>query len=1137
MEDIAADDDLLSDMLLDSLEFEPKIATHKMNQSYRSPRYKTQDVIDIVRDKVVVDVDVNGALEALLKLDVIKKHIVGKTTRQTQEFQLHARRYLETYLPESGVEFALTTRYKRASEQISNEAQTSKAGQAEAQARADAEKVLRESQKAQYAATKGKTRMSGETGVALGTSKADLCVVATKPFHTGDLVILCKGGVKDLTKSEDEALREEAAIGRERQKDEEYSGVLGQGRDFSVIRSARKGCSQLLLGPARFVNHDCEPNCEFHRLGPSQMVFKCLRNIGLNEEITTYYGDNYFEVGNAECLCRTCEVRGKGAFSLPESMSLEEDTTSTLTSASSQQEREFEQQRRTSQRKIPNRSPPPQPTSPIPTTTIIEKNGKKIEKTFLHCISQREFDEKGTSHRGPKCTCLTCGSSFWAPETWWVPDECRRCERHYRIFKADWPGRLPTETGWDVKAKKKRKEMEGQEVEMKRRKLLQAPSPSVSSNSDTDTPVKLSPLRQMEPDKPVSSTMTKTSIKTIPAKAKIRRKKILIMDDGTDEDAIDAALQRTSPADAGKIGRRREDKAENGEEESDLTSVSDQDLEDYYHSKAGQMINSPSAASSEDSSDSKPSGPKMLGKEAKTETLALFWGAPTGDRRKRRQSNNALESLSTTMTTTTTIKTPKSEFSRRSHLPREYRRTPSDNVKGGDGIDTGSSESLEVNREGRDRRQQQQQQQHHQQHQQQIQGRADFVSPPASATSSTTSRITAEGLVLHSPTPSVTLPLSEAQQSTSEAASPISSVSGLATRGPARTSVSNLAMAWSAGVEGGGRGSRRKHARNTSQTSPLIAATMPAKKKVLIKQGEGLGYESEEKMTIVKKEEREKEGQEEDYLEIENDGESAKSHSRPLPYKQSSLQSPIYHSGSPSACLDDPPIRHVSPLAGPSPITTSSRPGALPGLPMRKNLRWGSGKTSSSRPMVGPAAPLVGSTANVFASGGQASEFDVNHQSSRPSSPGGLINEASDVAKLSGPSSPFGVLNGRPYSPLARSALYASALSSQAQARPYSGNGNSHDEGNGGSNGAHPLADQQHTLPSHSMVSPLTTDQPSFSPGVQSTQMLLSPSKMMNGDQQIIAGHQQVDNDKQLCPQDRNSDESLPPVLLPAMQY
>jgi histone-lysine N-methyltransferase SUV420H len=59
-----------------------------MNQAYRSPRYKTQDVIDIVRNRVVVECDVGAALEDLLKLDVIKKHLAGKTPRQMQEFQL-----------------------------------------------------------------------------------------------------------------------------------------------------------------------------------------------------------------------------------------------------------------------------------------------------------------------------------------------------------------------------------------------------------------------------------------------------------------------------------------------------------------------------------------------------------------------------------------------------------------------------------------------------------------------------------------------------------------------------------------------------------------------------------------------------------------------------------------------------------------------------------------------------------------------------------------------------------------------------------------------------------------------------------------------------------------------------------------
>ncbi len=42
----------------------------------------------------------------------------------------------------------------------------------------------------------------------------------------------CKGGLKDLTKSEDDALREEASASREKRKDTEYKGVLGPGRDF-----------------------------------------------------------------------------------------------------------------------------------------------------------------------------------------------------------------------------------------------------------------------------------------------------------------------------------------------------------------------------------------------------------------------------------------------------------------------------------------------------------------------------------------------------------------------------------------------------------------------------------------------------------------------------------------------------------------------------------------------------------------------------------------------------------------------------------------------------------------------------------------------------------------------------------------
>lgn len=37
------------------------------------------------------------------------------------------------------------------------------------------------------------------------------------------------------------------------------------------------------------------------------ICFKVIKDIKVGDEITTFYGDNYFGEDNKECLCETCE--------------------------------------------------------------------------------------------------------------------------------------------------------------------------------------------------------------------------------------------------------------------------------------------------------------------------------------------------------------------------------------------------------------------------------------------------------------------------------------------------------------------------------------------------------------------------------------------------------------------------------------------------------------------------------------------------------------------------------------------------------------------------------------------------------------------------------------------------------------
>lgn len=116
----------------------------------------------------------------------------------------------------------------------------------------------------------------------------EACLVATKDWKAGDQVKFCMGAIADLSEEEDMKLKSE-------------------GRDFSVMFSIKRKCFCLFLGPARFMNHDCDANCRFTIISNNAVNFKVIRDIKCGEELTVFYAEHYFGEDNCECLCATCE--------------------------------------------------------------------------------------------------------------------------------------------------------------------------------------------------------------------------------------------------------------------------------------------------------------------------------------------------------------------------------------------------------------------------------------------------------------------------------------------------------------------------------------------------------------------------------------------------------------------------------------------------------------------------------------------------------------------------------------------------------------------------------------------------------------------------------------------------------------
>ncbi|XP_058792202.1 histone-lysine N-methyltransferase KMT5B-like [Phymastichus coffea] len=126
-----------------------------------------------------------------------------------------------------------------------------------------------------------------------------------------------KNGLKIIAKTDiDKNVEIRCLAGIYKTMDTKREDLLRERKlNFSIIQRTRNNDPVLMLGTAALVNHDCYPNCIYFTVSKHLLIILTTRKIKKDEELVTYYGQNYFGPNNKECQCATCEMNDNGFFS------------------------------------------------------------------------------------------------------------------------------------------------------------------------------------------------------------------------------------------------------------------------------------------------------------------------------------------------------------------------------------------------------------------------------------------------------------------------------------------------------------------------------------------------------------------------------------------------------------------------------------------------------------------------------------------------------------------------------------------------------------------------------------------------------------------------------------------------------